>query len=79
MGYEPVPVKEQTVCQYAAYLACRLKYQSIKQYLNIIRILHKEAGFPNPLDNNWILETTLQGIAKYKGKEIKRKLPITPK
>lgn len=78
MGYAPVPVSDKVVCQYAAYLACRLKYHSVKQYMNIIRILHKEAGFPNPLDNNWVLETTLRGIAKFKGKVVKRKLPITP-
>ena len=77
-GYSPVPISDVIVCRYAAYLADRLCYNSIKQYLNIIRILHLEAGLPNPLDNKWILSTVLKGIAKTKGTFIKQKLPITP-
>ena len=35
---------------------CRsLKSSSIKQYLNIIGILHKEFGMANPILDNWHL------------------------
>ena len=77
-GYDVVPVTSLTVCRYAAYLAQRLSFNSIKQYLNIIRILHLECGFPNPLQDNWVLNTILKGVAKVKGTSVRQKLPITP-
>ncbi|KAK7089168.1 hypothetical protein V1264_024786 [Littorina saxatilis] len=52
MDIMPVPVNEQTVAQYAAYLARRLKPSSIKQYINIIRILHLESGLPHPFKDS---------------------------
>lgn len=66
------------LCRYAAYLARRLAVSSIRQYLNIIRLLHLEGGFPNPLSNNWVLTSILKGIARLKGTSVSRKLPITP-
>ena len=47
--YQPLPVSTITLCRYAAHLAERLAYNSIKQYLNIVRIMHLEAGLTNPL------------------------------
>ena len=78
MGYNPVPVSQTVLCRYAAYLARRLAVSSIRKYLNIIRLLHLEEGFPNPLKENWFLETILRGIARKKGMGTTRKLPITP-
>lgn len=74
----PVPVNEQTVAQYAAYLARRLKPSSIKQYINIIRILHLESGLPHPFRDSWYVQTTLKGIEKCKGCATDKKTPITP-
>lgn len=78
MGYTPVPATTETLCHYAALLARSLKYNSIKQYLNIVRILHLEWGFPNPLLDNFHLRCVLQGIRRQLGDVIRRKLPITP-
>ena len=78
MGIKPVPVTDQVVAQYAAYLARRLKPSSVRQYINIIRILHLECNFPNPCADSWYLKTTLKGIEKVKGTEVIRKCPITP-
>lgn len=64
--------------RYATFLARNLKPQSIKCYLNVVRILHLELGFPNPLDRNWYLSTILKGIDRSKGTPPNRKLPITP-
>ena len=64
--------------RYAAYLARRLKYTSFKQYLNILRILHVEVGLPNPLADNWFLQSILKGILRIKGNPPNGKLPITP-
>jgi hypothetical protein len=79
MGIPPVPVSDVTVAQYAAFLARRLKPASIRQYLNIIRILHLECNMANPLEDSWYVKMTLKGIEKTKGTTVCRKAPITPK
>jgi hypothetical protein len=48
------------------------------QYLNIIRIIHLEAGLPNPLERNYALHAVLKGIQRAKGSPPRQKLPITP-
>ena len=48
-GYTPVPVHPPHLLQYAAFLARSLKPSSIRTYLNIIGILHKEFWLPQPL------------------------------
>lgn len=73
-----MPASEKTVSLYAAYLARRLKPSSVKQYLNIVRILHLECGADNPCADSWYLKTTLKGIEKAKGTEVHRKEPISP-
>ncbi len=66
------------LARYVAHLARRLKPQSIAKYLNIVRLLHIEADFPNPLEDNWVIKSLLTGIKRAKGQAVKRKLPITP-
>jgi hypothetical protein len=78
MAIVPVPVGEETVAQYAAYLARRLSPSSVRQYINIIRILHLECGLEHPYLDSWVVKTTLMGIDKTKGCEPNRKAPITP-
>lgn len=78
MGYNPVPVNPEHLCQYAAFLARSLNPSSIPQYLNIVGILHKEMGLPNPLLHNWPLKSLLTGIRRAKGEPPRQKLPITP-
>ena len=39
----------------------------IPNYFNIISILHKEFNLPNPLANNWALQSLLTGIKHVKG------------
>lgn len=74
----PVPASDKTVSLYAAYLARRLKPSSVKQYLNIVRIMHLECGADNPCADSWYLKTTLKGIEKAKGTDVQRKEPISP-
>lgn len=76
--YNPVPAKPQIIERYATFLARTLKPQSIKCYLNVVRIIHLELGFHNPLDHNWYLSTIMKGIGRNKGALPNRKLPITP-
>lgn len=78
MGYCPVPVSSTVLCRYAAHLAERLKFSSIQQYLNIVRILHLESDLPNPLEHNWPLKSVLMGIKRVHGNHTTHKEPITP-
>ena len=79
MGVPPVPASSRLLCQYAAYLAGKLKYSSIRQYMNIIRLLHCEWGLPNPCLNNYLLNSTLRGIRRHLGDTVVRKAPVTPR
>ena len=63
MGYPPFPAH---LCQYAAFLARSLNSSSIPNYLNIIGLLHKEFNLPNPLVDNWSLQSLLTGIKRVK-------------
>ena len=79
MGYCPVPASTQTICRYVALLARTHKFSSIKQYMNIIRILHLEWDLPNPLADNYHISSVLKGIRRDLGDNpINRKLPMTP-
>ena len=78
MNLKPVPASRDQVCWYAAYLACRLKPSSIKQYLNIVRLLHIEGGHINPCQDNWQLQSTLKGIERLLGSPVQRRSPTDP-
>ncbi|XP_070174231.1 uncharacterized protein [Littorina saxatilis] len=78
LGIPPVPVSEREVALFAAFLARRMKPSSVKQYINIVRILHLEAGFGHPFEQSWSVKTTLRGIDREKGCQVMRKAPITP-
>lgn len=78
MGYSPVPVQPTRLLHYAAFLARSLKAATVRSYLNIIGILHKEFGLPHPLLDNWPLRTLLTGINRQKGLTVNQKQPITP-
>ena len=74
----PIPASTDTLCCYAAYLARRLKHSSVRQYMNVIRILHLEWGLPNPLVDNFMVTSTLRGIRRQLGDQVSRKAPVTP-
>ena len=59
-----VPASISTVTRYAVYLARSKCYSSVNQYLNIVRIIHLEFGLPNPLQDNWTIQSVLKGIKK---------------
>ena len=74
----PVPVNDSIVTEYAAYLARRLRPSSVKQYLNVIRLVHLECNFDNPCKDSWLVKTTLAGIDRTLGNPVHRKEPVTP-
>ena len=74
----PVSANEKTIAMYAAYLARRLRPASVRQYLNIVGVMHLEAGLSNPSKDSWFISSTLKGIHRVKGTAVNRKSPITP-
>lgn len=63
--------------RYIAFLSRRLAFSSIRQYLNAVRLLHLDAGFPNPLEGNWYVSSVLKGVRRVKGDTCNAKLPIS--
>ena len=76
MNIPSVPASTHGICLYAAYLARSLKFSSIKQYLGIIGLMHKEFGLNNPLSGNWQLSSLLTGVKRVHGNAPQQKLPI---
>lgn len=76
-AYTPLPATGDQLCMYVAFLARRLQYSSIKQYLNVVRVLHMQVGLPNPL-GDFNLHRTLRGIRRSLGDSPTRKAPISP-
>lgn len=77
LSIAPVPLSQQDLGRYIAFLSQKLCFTSVRQYLNIVRILHVEAGLPNPLAQNWYVSAILKGVRRVKGDTSKHKLPIT--
>ena len=73
-----VPLSQENLGRYVAYLSRRLCFTSVRQYLNIVRLMHLEANFPNPLEKNWYVASILKGVRRVKGDASVQKLPITP-
>jgi hypothetical protein len=76
-GLETVPATQQTLTCYVAHLARTMPPKSIDIYMNIVRILHEEAGLPNPLQTNYEVRMVKRGVARDKGTPSKQKAPIT--
>ena len=76
-GFAPVPADKSTLLRYVTFLARSLNPNSIPGYLNVVRLVHIEAGLPNPL-TDWSLSMVKRGILRQKGVPPKQKLPIAP-
>lgn len=74
----PVPVDEHTVALYATYLGRTLKPSSVRQYINIVRLLHLECGLGHPFKDSWVVKSTIRGMQRCKGCAVNRKAPVTP-
>ena len=77
-GVQPVPASQGTLTAYMAFLARSLSSSSIPGYMNIVRLMHLDAGFANPLDGNWELKMVYKGISRLLGVPPKQKSPMTP-
>ena len=72
-----VPISQQDLGRYIAFLSRKLSFNSVRQYLNIVRLLHLEVGLKNPLEDNWYVSSILKGVKRVKGDNQSQKLPIT--
>lgn len=76
-GINMVPISQINLARYIAYLSLKCKYSSIVNYLSVVRLLHLERGYPNPLETYWV-STLKKGTRRLLGDTPNRKLPITP-
>ena len=78
-GFAPVPISVRQAARYVAYLSQFLSPTSIPKYLTIIRVLHLEAGLPDPhVTLMYEVKSAMTGFGKLQGLEIHRVKPITP-
>ena len=82
---QPLPVSEQILCTYAAYLAAKgLSHRSVKCYLSAIRNLHLEFGLDDPgIARMARLQQIIRGIKLHGSRGGNQRggnprLPITP-
>lgn len=61
-----------------AFLGRSKSYNSVKQYLNIVRVIHLELNLPNPLLANYMVKSVLQGMRRVKGDAQLQKEPFSP-
>ena len=52
-GINPVPLSQDNACRYITFVSQKLAYTSIKQYINVVRIVHLEASHANPFQGSW--------------------------
>ena len=79
--YTIIPASSCTILHYIVFLANSLAPQSIPNYLNIICIIHLQAGYKDPLEDDFLhfsYHQLLRGIKRLIGFKVKQKLPITP-
>ena len=69
-------LSQDDACTYIA-LSENLPYDSIKLYINVVHILHQEAGFLNHFHNCWHVDMLLKAVMKALGVSVMHKLPIT--
>ena len=76
----PLPVSEQLVCLFSAFLAHQgLRAQTISTYLSGVRHLQVSAGLKAPNRADWPrFQYVLKGIMRSQTSGARRRLPITP-
>ncbi|XP_013384268.1 uncharacterized protein LOC106154462 [Lingula anatina] len=78
IGVPSVPASNNTIARYVAFLARDKSFKTVQQYVNIIRILHLDKEYPNPLNSNWTITSLLKGVKRSKGDTTASKLPLLP-
>ena len=76
-GYTIIPASSCTILRCIIFLANSLAPQSIPNFLNIIHIIHLQAGYKNPLEDDFLhfsYHQLLRGIKHLIGCKVKQKL-----
>ena len=65
-NFAPVPASTEVLILYIAYLAKTksFKFSSIRNYLTIIKHLHRANGHNDPISGNWHIEHMLLGVKR---------------
>ncbi|XP_069109619.1 integrase/recombinase xerD homolog [Argopecten irradians] len=71
-----VPISTKYLARYVAYLSNTCAFSSLRNYLAIVRLVHLEAGYNNPVDS-YYLKSILRWARLVLGDSTKAKLPIT--
>ena len=71
------PAAEETLIQFATFLASSVKASSIKSYLAAVRHLHVRHGFDLDLKLCLRLQLLLKGIKRSQGVGLRVRLPLT--
>ena len=77
LNINPAPISQIDLGRYIAFLSHRLSFSSVRQYLNVVRLVHLDCGLKNPLEQNWYVSSILKGVRRIKGDVTHQKLPIT--
>ena len=75
------PCSALHLLQYIVFLARSLSASSVPNYLNVVRLLHLQYGYPNPLEEPLFKHQKtllMRGIKRLHGAQVSQKLPITP-
>ncbi|MDQ2839751.1 MAG: site-specific integrase [Acidobacteriota bacterium] len=75
-GMSPLPASQETIAQYIAAQAGRLKASTLQHHLAAISKAHKTAGFPSPVKDNALIAETLKGIKRTHGTAPCQKAPV---
>ena len=77
----PGPCRTLHLLRYIVFLARSLSASSIPNYLNVVRLLHLQYGYPNSLEEPLFKHQKtllMRGIKRLHGAQVSQKLPITP-
>ena len=76
-NFNLVPATQDCIIGYITFLARSLKPSSIGSYLNVIRLLHLDAGLSNPLEGNFAATNLKKGITRELGSPPRQMLPMS--
>lgn len=74
----PIPATEDLLCMWAASLAARVKWRTVRSYLYAVRSLHIEGGHGDPIEGRLRLARMLAGVHRLEGDRTRTtRLPVT--
>lgn len=72
-----VPASPVNLCRYITFLSHSKSPNSIPQYLTVVRLLHLLLDLPNPLKNNFHVDSMILAVKRHKAKEVRYKMTLS--